>query len=69
MASTLPDDLMLDITVRSDIVSIIRCNASCKSVRGRILEEVFCRQHRAGNNAGSLLLLGVSYIRCDRITY
>ncbi|KAF2941599.1 hypothetical protein DAI22_03g358700 [Oryza sativa Japonica Group] len=68
MASTiLPDDLMPEIAVRSDIVSIVRCAATCKSLRGRILEEEFCRRH---NNAATSLLRGVSYrFRCDLNTF
>uniref|UniRef100_A0A0E0D7L5 F-box domain-containing protein n=1 Tax=Oryza meridionalis TaxID=40149 RepID=A0A0E0D7L5_9ORYZ len=72
MASTiLPDDLMLEIAVRSDIVSIVRCAATCRSLRGRILEEEFCRRHRAGgSNAATSLLRGVSYrFRCDLNTF
>ncbi|XP_052146794.1 uncharacterized protein LOC127765869 [Oryza glaberrima] len=68
MASTiLPDDLMPEIAVRSDIVSIVRCAATCKSLRGRILEEEFCCRH---NNAATSLLRGVSYrFRCDLNTF
>ncbi|KAF0914970.1 hypothetical protein E2562_033051 [Oryza meyeriana var. granulata] len=67
MASTLPDNLMLEIIVRSDVASIVRCAATCKSLRGRILESKCRRRHRALNAS---LLRGVSYrIRMDRNTF
>lgn len=58
-SSTLPDDVLLEIFVRSDAASIVRSAATCKSLRRRILHQQFRHRHRAGNGNASLLL-GVS---------
>ncbi|XP_066164613.1 uncharacterized protein [Oryza sativa Japonica Group] len=68
-SSTLPDDVLLEIFVRSDAASIVRSAATCKSLRRRILHQQFRHRHRAGNGNASLLL-GVSYrLRTDLNTF
>ncbi|KAE8805869.1 hypothetical protein D1007_18019 [Hordeum vulgare] len=60
----LPVDLLLEILVRADVKTIVRCAAAGRILRRGILEPAFRRTLTTHNHGGfdPSLLLGVSYL-------
>src|SRR4051812_36144540 len=60
-SSILPADLLLEISARSDPVTLVRCTATCKALRRQIADPAFhhCLRLLHADRFVSMLLLGL----------